>query len=104
MAINRYEFTKVETGTRKKKTYRTTKLPKIPKSYYDRYIFTRAQDRLDLLANEFYGDPRHWIILALANNLGKGTLIVAPGTQLRIPPKTILTEIREILDQTQKER
>ena len=63
----------------------TTELPIISKSQSDRYIISREGDRLDLLANQFYGDPRMWVALALANNLGKGSFIVPPGIQLRLP-------------------
>ena len=99
MAFNRYEFSKQE-----QKRYKTTVLPTIEKTFEDRYIFSREGDRLDLLAYEFYGDSRNWIILALANNLGKGTLIVPPGIQLRIPPDSLITDLRERFEKTQEER
>lgn len=99
MAINRYEFSKQQM-----KRYNTTTLPIIEKTFADRYIFTREGDRLDLLANEFYGDPRHWVILAMANNLGKGTLSCPDGMQLRIPPQTIITELRDRFKQIEEER
>tara|TARA_R100001377_G_C3192229_1_gene111089 strand:+ start:1750 stop:2064 length:315 start_codon:yes stop_codon:yes gene_type:complete len=104
MAIDRYEFSKQQIDQGKGKRYNTTLLPTIEKSFADRYIFTREGDRLDLLANEFYGDPRHWIILAMANNLGKGTLSCPDGIQLRIPPESIITELRDRFKQTQEER
>ncbi len=78
MAIDRQEFAKQVIFKNKGKAFRTTKFPLIEQSSADRFIFSRQGDRLDNLAYEFYGDPRYWIILAIANNLGKGTLIVQP--------------------------
>jgi len=87
MSINRYESTKI-----KDDKLNTTKYPNFPKLPTDLYIISREQDRLDTLANEFYEDPRYWWVIARANNLGKGTLDVPMGKQLRIPfPITGLT-------------
>tara|TARA_Y100000004_G_C8695507_1_gene319384 strand:+ start:240 stop:554 length:315 start_codon:yes stop_codon:yes gene_type:complete len=98
MAFDRYKFSEQHVRENKGRVYKTTRLPKIEKSFQDRYIFTRTGDRLDNLAFEFYNDPRYWFILALANNLGKGTLAVKEGIQLRIPPNSILTNFEEILE------
>ena len=103
MAIDRYEFTKKQT-TKKGRVLETTMLPVIEKSYHDRYIFTIESDRLDSLAYEFYGDPRHWTILAMANNLGNGTLALPPGIQLRIPPKSVITTMRDRLKKSEETR
>jgi len=87
MSVNRYQYTKSELDR-----YQTTRYPSFPKRPTDLYIISREQDRLDLLANEFYKDPRYWWVLARANNLGKGSLDVPMGTQIRIPfPLTDLT-------------
>ena len=51
----------------------------------DTYITTTTPDRLDKLANDFYGDSQFWWIIASANGLGKGTLIVPANTTIRIP-------------------
>ncbi len=88
----------------KGKCWNTTILPIIEKSFNDRFIFTRDGDRLDNLSNTFYKDPRHWIILALANNLGKGTLAVPAGIQLRIPPYSVVTTLKERLRKTEEGR
>ena len=93
MALDRYQFTK---KTKQDKFF-TARLPKIPKTPDDRYIFSREGDRLDQLAFEFYEEPRYWWIIATANNLGKGTLNVEPGIQIRIP-----FPIEGLLDQLQE--
>lgn len=93
MSVNRYEFSKVKDAR-----YSSTRYPSFPKRMTDLYIISREQDRLDLLSNEFYKDPRYWWVLAKANNLGKGTLDVPMGIQIRIPfPITDLTvSLREV--------
>ena len=78
--MDRYQFTK-----KNQDRYQTTRYPKFAKRQSDLYVISREGDRLDLLANEFYEDPRYWWVLAEANNIGKGTMIVPPGLQLRIP-------------------
>ena len=84
--MNRYESTKKIKDARKVvEKYETTTYPKFDRHEEDIYIITRKLERLDLLATRYYGDSRWWWIIALANNLGKGTLCLDPGIQLRIP-------------------
>ena len=40
---------------------------------------------IDILSNQYYGTVKYWWVIALANKMGKGTLYVTPGYQLRIP-------------------
>ena len=61
-------------------------------SINDTYITTTTPDRLDKLANDFYGDSQFWWIIASANGLGKGTLIVPENTTIRIPEKIGIDE------------
>jgi len=51
----------------------------------DIYIIGQIGDRLDNLAFKYYGDSSLWWIIARANNIGKGSLVVPLGLQLRIP-------------------
>ena len=88
MAIDRYQFTK-----KNQDRYQTTRYPSFPKQQSDLYIISRETDRLDLLANEFYKDPRYWWVLADANKLNNGSMLIPPGKQIRIPfPITDLLE------------
>jgi len=64
----------------KSKIYR-----KIPKRDDDVYIVTQGGDRLDTLANQFYGDSSLWWIIATANNIHDATFAVDAGTELRLP-------------------
>lgn len=59
--------------------------PQIVPTNEDSYVITVLGDRLDLLANDFYGDSSFWWIIASANALPGDSLVVEPGTQLRIP-------------------
>lgn len=56
----------------------------------DTRIISQDGDRLDLLAKEFYGDERLWFVIAKANDLGKGSMLIPPGRIITIPYETIL--------------
>ena len=71
--------------------------PTIKKENSDIYVTIRTQDRLDLLANKYYGTSRLWWILAQANALGEGSFVIPPGTKLRIPQN-----VGQILDELEK--
>ena len=64
----------------------TTIYSSIPESDGDIYVITQMGDRLDQLANQFYGDVNFWWYIAKANGLKFMTL--PPGTRLRIPATT----------------
>ena len=53
----------------------------------DIYVECEFGDRLDLLANQFYGDVTLYWIIAIANPdiMGFGALFPPVGAQLRIP-------------------
>ena len=55
-----------------------------------------------MLAYRYYGHSRYWWIIAEANKLGKGTLHIQPGKQLRIPSD--LAEIETLYEKTQEDR
>lgn len=59
--------------------------PDIVPTNDDDYVITVLGDRLDLLAFDFYGDSDLWWVIASANALSGDSLVVEPGTQLRIP-------------------
>jgi|DEB19_MinimDraft_3_1074340.scaffolds.fasta_scaffold140056_1 hypothetical protein len=101
--MNRYEYANLDNASGRR-AYSSIRLLDIPKSYEDRYIFSRDGDRLDLLAYEFYGDTQLWFVLAIANNLGKGTFNVPAGLQLRIPPESIILELDKMLQQVEENK
>jgi|TARA_R100000479_G_scaffold171092_1_gene114324 hypothetical protein len=59
--------------------------PEIPLNENDIYVTSQYGDRYDTLAQEFYDDSELWWIISSANNYQKGSLVVTPGVQLRIP-------------------
>ena len=83
--MNRYQDLSIIKDQNGRRKFKTTFIPYIDKSDNDVYVITDPSDRLDLLANQFYGDSTGWAIIATANNLGQGTLNVEAGIQIRIP-------------------
>ena len=67
--------------------------PYIPPEDNDIYIQTRNGDRLDLLAEEYYGNSAlYWVIVsANPENVRNDSFFVTPGIQIRIP-----SELHEI--------
>jgi len=66
----------------------------------DTYIRITSPELLTKLAFNFYNDVSSWWIIAAANGLGKGTLVVPSDTVLRIPSNqeidAIVNEINRI--------
>lgn len=72
---------------------------KVPESENDVYHIVSATEvnRLDLIANQYYGSPNYWWAIALANNF-IDPLSVQEGTMIRIPSLTSLSDYKnEIL-------
>ena len=65
------------------KKYNTTIYNEIPQTNTDIYVISQQGDRLDLLAQQFYGSTSLWWFIAQANNIS--TMNLEPGTSLRIP-------------------
>ena len=82
--MGRYETTTAIQNKFGKQIAKTT-IINTPSTNNDIYIRTTSIERLDILANTFYGDVSSWYIIAMANGLGKGTLWVPADTVLRIP-------------------
>jgi phage tail protein X len=81
------------------KFYSTVKYPQVPLSENDIYVLTGETDRLDLLASQFYGDSSLWWIIASANNnVGKDSIVLEAGLQIRIPsnPSLVLDLYKKI--------
>lgn len=65
--------------------YRTNLYPDIQPINSDYYIITTVNDRLDLMALDFYQDSSLWWIIASANALPGDSIYPPIGIQLRIP-------------------
>jgi hypothetical protein len=83
--MNRYNGIEVVKNSSGKRYYANNIYPDIPPAEDDIYVITTAGDRLDILANSYYGDVSLYWIIASANNLPGDSLVPPLGQQLRIP-------------------
>lgn len=82
---SRYSNNKTQKLKDGREVYKSKIYPNIPLKDTDIYIVTQTGDRLDTLANQFYGDSSlYWIILT-ANNIHDAPFAFEDGTILRIP-------------------
>lgn len=99
--MQRYSDSIQEIITNGKKRYETLYYPSFPLKDSDIYIITKKTDRLDLLADQYYGDPRFWWIISKSNNIQKGTLKLESGIKIRIPYPLDEFEILETVRENQ---
>ena len=83
----RYRNTKILRDRNGKRYYRPTIIPNIPLTDSDIFINPKSGERLDSLAQRFYGDSTLWWIIAKANELTDGVIGLNPEAKLRIPTK-----------------
>ena len=84
--MQRYrEFAEIIHTDEGKRRYATLYYPKFELKSSDIYIICKITDRLDLLAHQYYGDPRYWVVLSKANKLNAATIKPPVGFRLRIP-------------------
>ena len=95
--MKRYENTKIKKSKLGDEVYSSTLYPTIKRRNDDIYIRAKEGDRLDTLAYKYYKNSSFWWIIAQANQIGKGTLVIENGIQLRIP-----TNISDILSDLEK--
>ena len=96
---NRYQYSTTLTNKYTKKKYLGSLIyPKIKANNDDMYVISQQSDRLDILANKYYGDESLWWIIAVANNLNDASLSIEPGIQMRIPSNVskILNDLKKI--------
>jgi len=86
--MSRYKHSGINNDDDGNKFVKSTIYPVIPPSSNDLYVISKAGDRLDILANRFYNDISKWWIIAVSNNLGKGSMQIESGIRLRIPMDT----------------
>jgi len=105
--MNRYlnsTILKTESG---KRYYSSIIYPEVTPKDSDLYIITTMGDRLDLIANDYYGDVTLWPILYFANNnagLNRYSIFVPVGIQLRIPDPNNISDILNQLETINKSR
>jgi hypothetical protein len=78
--------------------YSTTFYPKIPLQDSDKFIAVTRGQRLDTLADQYYGDTTLWWIISKANNLTGAEIQLDPSKTYRIPTnlKPILSEFNDL--------
>lgn len=101
---NRLQFIQLQKTKEGVRHYPKLKYPEIPLSIGDIYVITTVGDRLDLLANQFYGDVGLWWIISLANieKIKRDSFSLKPGIEIRIPVgiKRILKDFEKLNDNT----
>ena len=60
-------------------------LPPVPESESDIEYTVKGGDRIDLIANKFYGDPILWFVIAVANDMELLPVHLNLGDTIRIP-------------------
>lgn len=65
--------------------YQTNVYPTIEPTDTDYYVITTVEDRLDLIAYDFYQDSSLWWVIASANALPGDSIYPPIGIQIRIP-------------------
>lgn len=68
-------------------------IPEIPESEDDIYLLSNPFVSLASLANRFYGDPKLWKVIAIANDFN--SFYPPENVQIRIPINTEITFKRE---------
>lgn len=81
----RYENISLEKTLSGKVGYLPTIYPSLALSNNDYYIIAREEDRMDLVAQDFFGDSTLWWVVAMANDLTGDSMYPPLGFQLRIP-------------------
>ena len=89
----RYEDIQTQKTLSGKLGYLPTLYPSVTLSNEDYYIIARDQDRMDLVAQDFYGDSTLWWIISVANTFRQDSLIPKPGSQIRIPATSRVNQI-----------
>ena len=95
---NRYVDIQIKNNESGKRVTRSVLYPPIPRQVDDIYVLTTPGDRIDLLAYKYYSNVSYWWIIAEANAIGKGSMTIPVGLQLRIPINltNILQDYREL--------
>jgi hypothetical protein len=65
--MNRYQDIQIIKNSEGTRYYKNSKYPRIPLSINDIYVITTERDRLDILAQQYYGDSSLWWIISIDN-------------------------------------
>mgnify|MGYP001428255481 CR=1 FL=1 len=81
----RYQDTKIRRDKNLQRYLSTEDYPSFGKKDTDVLIRAKFGDRMDNLANQYYGDSNLWWIIAKANNINNGQIGLDPEKMIRIP-------------------
>ena len=92
-----YNNIKVNTTSKGLSYYANAVYPEIEFSSEDKYIITSYEDRLDLLAYDYYGDEGLWWVISRANPdvTRRDSFFIKMGVQVRIPDVNIIESLKE---------
>ena len=90
-------ISRTDTRTR----YGTAIYKDTPITQSDIYVLTQSGDRLDLIANQFYGDSTLWWLIAKSNGLTD--MNVEAGVKLRLPVSSQASTVRDKSNSTTSE-
>ena len=82
--MSRYKSAKYKIDKNGKRYFLPTIVPQIPLSDSDIFIRPVVGERFDSLAQKFYGDSSLWWIIAKANNLSNGSIVLDSEKKIRI--------------------
>lgn len=87
-----YNNIKINTIPQGPSYYVNAVYPEIEPSSEDTYLITSYEDRLDLLAYDYYGDERLWWVISRANPdvTRRDSFFIKSGVQIRIPDPSII--------------
>ena len=96
--MSRTRFTDTKKREDGKLQYESLVLPNFEESSDDIVISISEAKRLDAIAEQFFGDPTLWWVIAVYNNLGEASLSVKDVKYLRIPNdiQTVYDKIKEL--------
>ena len=89
----RYRTVKIRKDLNGVRHFSPSYVPNIPIKDTDIFVYPLYGDRLDTIANRYYGDSNLWWIIAKANEIGNGKIGIDSEKKLRIP-----TEIGDIIE------
>ncbi len=81
----RYKNITIKKDKNGNRHYSSTILENIPISDTDQFIYPFVGDRLDMLAQRYYGDSNLWWVIAKANEISRGQIGLDPEKLIRIP-------------------
>lgn len=91
--MQRYQPDTVIKNEDNQRIFETSYHPEFPITDKDLFIITKRGQRFDELAYQYYQDQTLWWVIAKANGLVDGSLVIRPGIRIRIPDLETVDQI-----------